>query len=196
MNRLIAFVVLIMLTTGAVADQHKAGEMTAEEKAMMEAMMAIATPGEPHKRMAQSVGSWEAQMLSWGQPGAEPTVSTMKVERQMQLDGRVLEERWTGAFMGTPFNGYSRTGYDNREKRYWTTWTDNMSTGLFISYGEWDKDSGKLIFVGDAVDPVTGETIPTRSEVTYMEDGSEAMQMYQGQDGEEFKSMEFTLVRK
>ena len=195
MNKTITLAACLLLATGALADQHQAPEMSAEEKAMMDAMMAAATPGEPHKRLAQSVGKYKATMHSWGHPGAEPVVTEMKVEREMQLGGRVLAEVWTGDFMGSPFNGYSRTGYDNQKKRYWTTWTDNMSTGLFIAYGEWD-DKGRLVFHGDAADPVTGDAIPTRSTVTYMDDGSEAMEMHQSQDGQEYKSMAFVLTRQ
>ena len=178
-------------SAGATADVTPA---STDEDAMMAAMIAAATPGEPHRFLAEHTGNFIATTTSWPYPGAEPQVMTMTVERRMDLGGRVLEERWTGDFGGAPFSGYSRTGYDNHKKHYWTTWTDNMSTGLFVAYGKEDERTGQFVFEGEATDPATGKPIPTRSVVTYADDGGETMDMYQVQAGEEYKAMSFTLV--
>lgn len=197
MKNFIAAVAIFLITAGvAIADHHEAREMSAEEKAMMETMQKNATPGNHHAKLAASAGTYKAVMKSWGAPGTAPAVSEMSVKRNMQLGGRVLEEHWSGSFMGAPFEGVSRTGYDNQKQRYWTTWSDNMSTGLFIAYGNWDDSTGALVFTGDAVDPMTGEVVPTRSVVRYLDDDTETMDMYQSYGGgEEFKSMAFRMTR-
>ena len=56
----------------------------------------------------------------------------------MGLDGRVLIEEVTSSMMGMPFTGHGMTGYDNVTGKYWSTWTDSMSTGLMVSEGTCD----------------------------------------------------------
>ena len=97
-------------------------------------------------------------VLSFGQIGffivgayaaGEPTVSEADVSREMILDGRVLTERYEGNMMGRPFVGHGMTGYDNAMGKYWSTWNDNMSTGLMTSWGTWDEAKKAIVFEGD-----------------------------------------------
>lgn len=196
MRKTILFaIVSVALCAGTRAGHHEADvEMSEQEKAMMMAMQANATPGDAHLQLAASAGSYDAVMHSWSAPGTEPMVSNMKVVRETELGGRVLEEKWTGEIMGAPFHGISRTGYDNQTQTYWTTWTDNMSTGLYVARGKWNEEKNSVVYEGDAADPVTGEMIPTRSVMTFLDGGKEAMTMYQVKGDEEFKAMAFTLT--
>ena len=58
----------------AAAQDAKPGEkpMSAEQKAMMEAWAKIATPGAAHKSLAGMVGTWDAEVTSWMDPGQPP----------------------------------------------------------------------------------------------------------------------------
>ena len=114
----------------------------------------------------------------------------------MDLDGRVLHEVWKGEVMGRPFEGRSRTGYDNVTKSYWSTWTDTWSTGLMVMYGNWDEEQQAMVLTGDAVNPMTGEPYTTRSVSMYPAPGKETMVMYEDQGQGEYKSMSFTLSRQ
>ena len=49
--------------------------MTAEQQAMMDAWMKLATPGEAHKKLNQLVGSFDATVKLWMAPGAPPEVT-------------------------------------------------------------------------------------------------------------------------
>ena len=49
--------------------------------------------------------------------------------------------------MGTPFTGHGMTGYDNVTGKYWSTWTDSMSTGIMVSEGSCDAE-GVCTFIG------------------------------------------------
>ena len=92
------------------AHQH---DMSAEEKAMMDAYMKAGTPGKQHEELAKTVGSYDLAVKSWMAPGTPPTESKGTAERTMVLSGRVLAETVHGDMMGQPFEGHGMTGYDN-----------------------------------------------------------------------------------
>ena len=167
------------------------GEMTAEQVAAMEAYQRAATPGAQHAKLAEGVGSYKLTFKMWEAPGAEPQVSEGTAERTMTLGGRVLEERVSSTMMGMAFEGIGRTGYDNVTGRHWSTWTDNMSTGLFVMYGT-VRDDGTSTFEGDMADPVTGGTIRMRIESRSEGDKEIAEFYHPGPDGREMKGMEIT----
>lgn len=198
MNKLLLGLLLAGITHVAFAGHHEKEPMAEteamSEEAMMEAFMAAATPGEPHAKLAESVGIYTADMKFYMDPSAAPEMSTMAVERSMDMEGRVLVERWSGMTMGMPFIGVARTGYDNVTKRYWSTWTDNLSTGVMIMYGDWDDEADALVFHGEATHPMTGAPYTMRSVSTYLSDGAEKMQMFEDHGQGEYLSMEFTLT--
>jgi hypothetical protein len=131
----LAAAALIALSAPARA---QAPEMTPEQKAEMDAYMKAGTPGAPHKAMAATVGTYEAKVKSWHEPGKPPMEETGTATRSMTLDGRVLVEDFKGSMMGMPFTGHGMRGYDNVTGKYWSTWTDSMSTGLMLSEGTCD----------------------------------------------------------
>ena len=98
--------------------------------------------------------------------------------------------------MGAPFKGVGRTGYDNVTGEFWSTWNDNMSTGLLLMRGDWDKDQAAIVMTGESTHPVTGETYTSRSVGTFPSDGVEAMTMYEDHGDGEHKTMTFKLVKK
>lgn len=179
----------------ALADHHEGAAPSSAEAAMMEAMQRAAAINAPHRRLAEMAGTFEATMQSWGDPEAPPMESIAQVRREMTLGGRVLEEHWRGQIMGMDFHGMGRTGYDNVTGRYWSTWTDNTSTGLFVSYGDWDEEQGRFVFEGEAIDPVSGGKIPSRMVSTFPDENSETMAMYQKMGGQEMKTMAAKIVR-
>lgn len=165
-------------------------------EAMMAAFQASMTPGEQHAMLAGKVGRFTATVKSFEDPSGEPVVSESEVVRTMELGGRVLHETWTGEVMGMPFEGIGRTGYDNVTGRFWTTWTDNLSTGLFLGYGDWDPAGLAMEFHGQMPDPMTGTMIDTRSVAWDTGDGVEHMAMFREMGGQEVKIMEFELRRR
>ncbi len=198
MKQLLVAAALCGFTVNCWADHHggdHAAMPDAETMASMQAMQMAATPGEPHAKLAESVGQYTAEMQFFMDPSSEPMTASMTVERRMGLQGRVLVEHWQGEVMGAQFQGMGRTGYDNVTKRYWSTWTDNMSTGLLVMYGNWDADKNAMVLEGDSVHPVTGETYTSRAVSVYPKPGVEAMEMFEDHGAGEFKSMAFKLTR-
>jgi hypothetical protein len=168
---------LLVACTSVVADEPKK-EMPADQKAMMEAMMKAMTPGEPHKLLDNMVGTFDAKVSSWMQPGAPPMVSTGTSVNSWILGGRFVEQKFAGSFMGQPFNGIGYTGYDNVKKQYWGSWVDTMSTGVMMSTGS-TSDNGKTWkFTASMPDPMTGKDAPMEERVTVTDKDHHLFEMW------------------
>ena len=187
---------LVASLASAQESGDSAASMSPEQAEMMQAWAEAMQPGSEHERLAESVGEWDATVKAWMAPGGEPSTSEATVSRSMSLGGRVLVEEWQGLMMGQDFIGHGRTGFNNVTGKYWSTWTDNMSTGLMAFDGTYDAEANRYTFTGSYADPVSGEMIESRS-VSYTDDqGREVMEMYETRGGEEIKTMEMTLQRR
>ena len=174
----------------------QAPEMTPEQKAEMDAYMKAGTPGAPHKAMAAKVGTYEAKVKSWHEPGKPPMEETGTSTRSMALDGRVLVEDFKGTMMGMPFTGHGMQGYDNVTGKYWSTWTDSMSTGIMLSEGTCDAKE-TCAFKGTWNDAIKKGPVNSRMTSRRTGPNTEVFEMYgPGRDGKEFKMMEITYTKK
>jgi hypothetical protein len=169
--------------------------MSADEEAMMQAVIAAGTPGEAHAALAKRAGSWTMTVKSWMDPAAEPMVTEGAGERHLILDGRVLVEEDSADMMGMPFTGHGMTGYDNVSGKYWSTWNDSMTTGISVSYGSFDAETNSYTFVGEYNDPISRGPIKNRA-VIHCAGDTETMEYYETRDGHEAKTMEIVYTRK
>ena len=118
-----------------MSDREKQeGKMDME--AMMEVYRKLGTPGEPHKLLARLVGSWTTRTRAWMEPGKPEVQGTGTCQQKMLLDGRYLQQEYTGEMMGSTFTGINIIGYDNHTKKYVSTWIDSMSTGIYYFEGD------------------------------------------------------------
>ena len=185
--------VLVSIVAGA---QDKAQQMTPEQKAAMEAWAKASTPGEPHRKLAEGVGTWDAKVTSWERPGAPPNVSMGTCTEEAVLGGRFLRQNFHGAMMGQPFNGIGYTGYDNVKQKYVSTWMDDMGTMVMVSYGTMAPD-GTLTMWSDVDDPITGKSAKMREVMRFPDKDHQLFEMF-GPDpsGKEFKMLEIAYTRK
>jgi hypothetical protein len=192
----LVLVLLLVLTVPAVADE-KAAKQKAEAEAMMQAWIKAATPGDPHKRLAELAGTFEATVRTWETPGAQPNVSKGISENRLVLGGRWLEQRFTSSFMGQPFEGVGYTGYDNIRKQYVGTWMDTMSTGMMLSTGQQASAPNAYAFKGTMDDPLTGKAMPIEEKFVVHGPDRHVMEMFApAPDGSMYKNMEIEYVRK
>ena len=195
-----ALVLALAVALPAYASDDKkpaaAPEMSAEQKAMMEAYIKAGTPAAPHAAMAKAAGEYELSVTSWDAPGAPPTVDKGTATRKMALDGRVMVEMMHGTNHGQPFEGHGMRGYDNVTGRYWGTWNDSMSTGVMVSDGTCD-DKGACTFAGSWNDPITKGKINARMTTKWTSPTVQVFEMYTpGPDGKEAKMMEITYTKR
>ena len=180
-----------------VASVATAQEQQMDEKAMMDAMVKAATPGEPHKKLDPFVGNWNVSTKMWNAPGAPPEEGTGSATAKWVLGGRYVEQQFTGDFMGMPFTGLGYTGYDNVKKQYVGTWMDSFSTSIMVSAGAADPSGKVMVFAGNMDDPMTGQTIRMDQKIIVIDNDKHIMEGWMpGHDGKPFKMMELTYTRK
>ena len=189
-----------LLVAGAAAAQDaKPADkpMSPEQKAMMEAWARFATPGEGHKALEGMVGTWDAEVTSWMEPGQPPAKSKGTSENRMVLGGRWVESKFTSEMMGQPFEGLGYTGYDNYKKKYIGTWQDNMSTAVMVSEGTFDT-AGKVMTSTSTMDDfMTGKTANIRMTTTIVDPDHHVFEMWgPGPDGKVAKQMEIHYRRR
>jgi len=192
-----------ILITGAVllgatvsAEQaQEAPKMTPEQAAEFEAYQKAGTPGEQHKALAATAGQYTIKSKMWNEPGGPATEETGTVTRSMTLDGRVLVEEFNSTYFGAPFTGHGMQGFNNVTGKYWSTWTDTMSTGIMLSEGKCDAKQA-CTFTGSYVDPIKKAPVKTRMTSRWATPTTEIFEMYgPGKDGKEMKMMEITYTK-
>jgi hypothetical protein len=186
----------VLLTGAALAQQGgEQPQMTPEQKAEMEAYQKAGAPGEPHKTMAATAGTYTIKTKSWSEPGGPAMEESGTATRTMTLDGRVLVEEISSTMMGTPFVGRGMQGYDNVSGKYWSTWNDSMSTGIMVSQGKCDAKNN-CTFTGSWNDPIKKGPVTARMTTRWTSPTTEIFEMYgPGKDGKEMKMMEITYTK-
>jgi len=164
----------------------------------MKTMMEAGTPGQQHAMLAKSDGVWAAETTMWMEPSSPPMQTKATSTNTMIMGGRYQKSTFKGDMMGMAFEGSSITGYDNAKKVFFSTWVDNMSTGMMNMEGTWDDATKSINFKGKMVCPANGKECEMREVYKIIDDNTQVMEMY-GPDmktGKEYKSMEIKLTRK
>jgi Protein of unknown function (DUF1579) len=156
-------------------------------------------PTEHHKQLDALLGTWEGTVKFWMAPGSEAMESTGTVKREWDMDGLFMVERVTGKSVGMPgeFKGMGIIGYNTTEKRYESTWIENMATHITFMTGKYDAAKKTLTFEGDAINPMTGKREKRRDVIDLSNPTKHTMAGYcAGPDGKEFKNFEGTFTKK
>ena len=172
-------------------------ETTPDSATVAKAWTDYATPSKAHEMLAKDTGTWDAEMTFWMPENPEPQKATSVATYKMILDGKYQEGVFKGDMWGMPFEGRGTTAYDNASKQFITTWIDNMGTGMLVSRGQYDETSKTITFSGAMVDPVTGKEKKVKEIITYIDDNTQKMEMFDiDANGKEFKNMEINSKRR
>ena len=186
----------LFVLASPVLAKDKKHEKQLDPQAMMEMYQKLATPGEPHKLFATLAGSWTTKTKEWMEPGKPPSESTGTVEMKMLLDGRFLQQEFTGDMMGQPYSGIGTTGYDNLRKRYVSMWMDTWGTGIFQMEGTASADGKTITLKGQHAEPGGGH-MTHRAVWKIADSNTQTFDMYGTHPGgKEMKVMEITYTRK
>ncbi len=172
---------------------EKMGKTDPAHDAMAEAMAKLAKPGDKHAWMKRCEGTWKTEVKSWYAPG-EPAVSHGTAEMKMILGGRYLEQRFKGSMMDQPYEGVGLQGYDNGKQKFWSTWSDDMSTGVLVSEGTLDESGKVLTFTAKGPAP-DGTMVDYRMTSQFVDDKSFVFTMFGTMGAQEMKMMEITYTR-
>ncbi len=137
-------------------NEEKKASSPPDFQAVMEVWQKLATPGEPHKLLASRVGSWSTKSRHWMELDKPPMEFAGFCERKMILDGRFLQDEFSGEMMGSPFKGIGVIGYDNQSKKYVSIWMDSMSTGIYFLEGTASQDGRTISLESRFNDPIKG----------------------------------------
>ena len=154
-------------------------------------------PGAAHKALEPFIGEWNAEVKAWMAPGEAPSVSKGTAKATWILDGRYVQEEFTGDFMGQPFRGMSLTGYDNVRGKYRSVWVDNMSTTIVTSEGDLDATGKTLTFNGEYACAMTGDKHKKSTLISrIVSKDKHIFEMHDPTLGANSKVMEITYTRK
>lgn len=168
-------------------------KMSPEAQKMMETYMKAGTPGPEHANMAKMVGTWDLDVTDMSGPA--PMKSKGSAEFKAGLGGRVLFQTVKGDMMGMPFDGWAVMGYDNVAKKYWSLWTDSMSTGPQVSWGTCENESS-CSYAGTYNDAMTGKEAKVRMTMKAAGPDQQTFEFFgPGKDGKETKMMEIVYHR-
>lgn len=157
--------------------EEKKQEGKMDMEALMEVYKKLAVPGAPHQLLASRVGSWNTRNKHWMDPGKPPMESTGACERKMLLDGRYLQEEFTGEMLGSPFTGIGITGYDNHTGKYMMAWMDSLSTAIYLFEGTAGEDGRTIAMESRFEDPVRGP-MTLRGTIKLVDDNTEVSEMH------------------
>jgi hypothetical protein len=176
--------------------KEKKQEGKMDMQGMLDVYKKLATPGAPHKMFANLEGTWTTMTRAWMEPDKPPMEGTGTCEQKMLLDGRYLQQKYTGEMMESPFTGINLIGYNNHTKKYVSTWIDSMSTGIYYFEGTASADGKTITQESSYDDPVRGPMV-WRSVTRIVDDNTLEYKMYlTPKGGKEEKMMEMTVTRK
>ena len=186
----------LVLAASVAMAKDKKPEKQMDPQAMMEMYQKLATPGEPHKQLTSLAGSWTTKTKEWMEPGKPPTEADGSVEMRMLLDGRFLQQDFTGEMMGQPYTGVGITGYDNLRKKYVSIWLDTMGTGPFMMEGTASGDGKTITLKGQHAEPGGGH-MTHRAVWKIVDSNTQTFDMWGAHGGgKEMKEMEIVYTRK
>jgi hypothetical protein len=174
---------------------------------MMKQWMALATPGEGHKRIEVLVGNWDAKTKMWmAGPDGPSTESKGSESNKWVLGKRFILSEFKGdmvmpgadgKMMTMSFEGLGMTGYDNFRNMYISTWADTMGTQLLTMAGSADPAGKVISYYGTMDEPslkVVGRTV--RFVTKLIDNDHRVFEMYDLHAGPEYKVMQIEYTRK
>jgi uncharacterized protein DUF1579 len=172
------------------------GMSQADMKAMEEAMVKAATPGEHHKALGRYVGDWTFTNTMWMDPSQPPMKSDGTIHAEWMLGNRYVHSTYKGSMGGQPFEGHATDGYDNVARKYVSAWVDNMGTGIMNSEGTCDADHKVCTMTSEMLDPM-GNHSKMKMVTTWLAADRYKFEMYMvDPSGKDMKTMEIDAKKK
>jgi hypothetical protein len=190
---------------GAGATAPSAQPSAADMQKMMQQMMELGKPGENHKMLADTAGTWNYTVKMWmdGDTSAKPQESKGTATRKMIMNGRFLVGDYTG-MMKMPgsdgkmkdvtFKGMGLEAYDNVKKKFVATWMDNMGTGIMTMEGDYDPATKSLTSTGEE-EMMPGMKTQIRSVTKFPDKNHMTLEWYENHGGGEKKTMEINYTK-
>ncbi|MEG8946360.1 DUF1579 domain-containing protein [Rosettibacter firmus] len=167
-----------------------------DQQDMMKAWMEYMTPGPMHELLSKNVGTWKVDMTMYDiYTGSENKIEGTSVTESI-LGGRYFKTTYSADMMGMPFEGIAIDGYDNKEKKFYSYWIDNMGTGMLIMKGDFDNATKTFTYTGESFDPMTGKQLKIRSVTKIIDENKFSNEMFSIFEDKEYKMFDAVYTRK
>ncbi len=185
-------------------DKEKKEDKKPSEADMMAMMMELSKPGENHKLLEGTVGTWTYSVKWWMSPEAAPSESTGTSVARAVMGGRYVITDHTGKMqmpgadgkmMDMEFKGMAVEGYDNAKKKFVSSWIDNMGTGIMNSEGTYDP-AAKTFTYNAEYEMMPGVKTKVRQVIKVTDKDHRTMEFYEDRGGKDVKTMEINYTRK
>ena len=173
-------------------------QLTPDEQAVMNAMQECSVIGENHKLLENHIGKWTGTMKWWMTPESQPMESSFNAESKWELDKHYIHSTAEGQMMpGETFQGVGYMGYDNAEKKYFTTWFDNTCTGLMVAKGTFDPAKKTFTYTSSGFCPLAKKEVTFHMTEKWTDNDHYTLEMTGPwyKTGKDFKNMEITYTR-
>jgi hypothetical protein len=145
-------------------------------------------------KIRRFVGSWRASAKMWSAPDQEPVTSTGTMINGLIFDGRYLELNYRQD--DNEFEGRGFWGFNPGTGQYESFWIDSGAPMMmFDPQGSVSEDGEVYESIGHVFNPKTGKPMRKRSVTTWLNDDEHTYEMFFGEPGEEFKSLEVRYTR-
>lgn len=171
---------------------------------MMKQMMELAKPGDNHKLLTDTTGTFSYTVKFWMDPSGQPQESKGTATRKSTFDGRYIMGDYTGQMQmpgsdgkmkSVTFHGHGIDGYDNAKKKFVSSWIDNMGTGIMELYGDYDPASKSITYTGEE-EMMPGMKTKVREVIKLTDKDHMGFEFYEDRGGQEVKTMEIAYTRK
>ena len=165
--------------------------------AQKQEMPPMPKPGPEHELFKEDVGTWDAVVETYMEPGAPPSKSKGVETNTIGCGGLCLITEFKGEMgPGVTFHGHGTATWDAAKKKYVGSWVDSMSTSLMISEGTWDPASRSFTGYMEGPD-MSGTIVKMKSVSEYKGPDARVFTMYgPGESGKEPVTMRITYTRR
>jgi hypothetical protein len=139
------------------------------------------TPGEFHKMLARSNGTWIGKGTVWFSPDAPPVDGgTSMLINKMAMGGLYQISEIKGTLSkGKPWTGLRITGYDHDRKVFTRAMIgDGISTGGVAMEGIWDEATKSITMPFKKFDPSTGKERNLKEVYKIVDENTEVLEIY------------------
>lgn len=183
-------ILALAVSISTVTAQDQAPDAAAAQAAFLESLKLA----PEHAHLKKYLGKWTAEMKSFYEDPAKPTVSKGTATFIALLGGRYIQQTYQGEFAGIPFEGIGITGFDKTKKKFVGSWIDNFETGIMTTEGTYDEKTKTMTEHGVSRTP-QGE-VKMRNVTKHIDADTMKFSMYMATPGgTENLGMEITYHR-
>lgn len=164
-----------------------------------EYMEKVGSPGPEHETLKHMIGTWDVATSYFMMEGMPPDKSTGTCEFRSILDGRIIVQDYQAASEASGFSmtGFGINGFDRFKGKYFSVWTDSMSTGVSVWEGTADASGKKTTYWNDDINPLTHQPKRTKMVTEQVSDDKMTMKMWEvKKGGSERLELDITYTRQ